>query len=212
MQQRPSPLHRTLATEVCKQLCVCLDDRSESLASAAKRALLAGASIYRETLTKVSSTCPLAEWHIQTFSLRCHFVSRGGRKVTNCEAIEAWGSTTFYRRSFLGQNAGVFFPSDTRAYWIRCKNCSPPQTKMTWLVMRVETLVPIESASNLRNQNLPSYRHLLHQSRPGLRGSFPKSTKPSSPHSDIVCIFNMLFSCYRSLLVFLALEHCFGYL
>ncbi|CDI74628.1 hypothetical protein, conserved [Eimeria praecox] len=43
LKQRPSIVHRSTANEIYKSLCICLDDRNESLATAAEAALLAGA-------------------------------------------------------------------------------------------------------------------------------------------------------------------------
>ncbi|KAL8274934.1 hypothetical protein Esti_001134 [Eimeria stiedai] len=48
--QRPQLLRRPIATDVYKQLCLCLDDRNERLASAAAAALLAGADVHRAVL------------------------------------------------------------------------------------------------------------------------------------------------------------------
>ncbi|CDJ35914.1 LOW QUALITY PROTEIN: uncharacterized protein EMH_0002080 [Eimeria mitis] len=42
LKQRPLIINRSAATEICKSLCICLDDRSELLAAAAEAALLAG--------------------------------------------------------------------------------------------------------------------------------------------------------------------------
>lgn len=52
---RPLLLHRAAATQVCKQLSVCLDDRSERLATAAAAALLAGAEMLKDVLLEVCS-------------------------------------------------------------------------------------------------------------------------------------------------------------
>ncbi|KAL8424731.1 hypothetical protein Efla_001320 [Eimeria flavescens] len=48
--QCPPLLHRAFMSDVYKQLCICLDDRSEGLASAATAALIAGADINKDLL------------------------------------------------------------------------------------------------------------------------------------------------------------------
>lgn len=56
LKQRPPVIHRPAATEICKSLCICLDDRSEVLATAAEAALLAGAEDLKAVVLEVRST------------------------------------------------------------------------------------------------------------------------------------------------------------
>lgn len=60
LRHRPLLLHRAAATAVCKQLAVCLDDRSEALASAAAKALLAGGDVLKQYLLEVRSQATTA--------------------------------------------------------------------------------------------------------------------------------------------------------
>lgn len=60
LEQRPSIIHRSAAIEICKSLCICLDDRSERLFTAAEAALLAGAVDLKPIVLEVRTTAILA--------------------------------------------------------------------------------------------------------------------------------------------------------
>lgn len=62
LMQRPLLLHRAAAVEMCKQLCICLDDRNESLGRAVASALLAASDVLSQVILQVCSAVVNCYW------------------------------------------------------------------------------------------------------------------------------------------------------